>query len=76
MKLFILPVKILMPRGMTRHIQCNTADLGLKRNILTPKSSGLFPFKLWELHVQEMEDLGMRLIKQGPSICNSRTFQL
>lgn len=58
LKLFTLPVKILMPRGMTRHIQCNTAGLVLKLNVLAPKFSGLFAFKLWELHAQEMEDLG------------------
>lgn len=52
-----------MPTGMTRHIECNTADLELKLNVLTPKVSGLFPFKLWESHVQYIEDLGMRLIK-------------
>lgn len=32
-------------------IQCNTADLGLTLNVLTPKFNGLFPSELWELHV-------------------------
>lgn len=63
MKLLILPVKILRPRGVTRCIQHYTADLGLKLNAHSPQFCGLFPFKLWELHLREIEDLRMRLFK-------------
>lgn len=62
MKLFILPVKILRLRGVTRHIQYNSADPVLKLSVLL-QFSGLLPWRRWELHLEEMEDLGMKLFK-------------